>query len=142
MGNIGYKYYFLGQSPKGGGQSVHFSKFLMLRFSKVDCSSSFHSISTKFYGKYGNQAGIRLLVLLGNLPNLKKNLWHFEIFVNTSVYYRAENLLLQFSSDVGQTPWGHFLPWWNTDNHFSWQWRSFQNFVALWNSNMGVNGKS
>ncbi len=30
-------------------QSVHFAKFLMLRFSKGYCSNSFHSISTKLY---------------------------------------------------------------------------------------------
>ncbi len=34
------------------GHSVHFGKFLMLRFSKGHCSHSFHSISTKPYRQH------------------------------------------------------------------------------------------
>ena len=34
------------------GYSVHFAKFLMLRFSKDYCSHGFHPISTKFYGAH------------------------------------------------------------------------------------------
>ncbi len=34
------------------GHSVHFAKFLMLRFRKIYCSHSVHPISIKLYGKY------------------------------------------------------------------------------------------
>ncbi len=47
----------------------------------------------------------RLYIFLAICQNLK-NLWHFEIFVNTEPYgagtYKTL-LLLQFSSDLGQT---------------------------------------
>ncbi len=49
--------------------------------------------------------------------------------------------LLQLSSDLSQTLWGYWLPWWNRGYYFSWNWPSFflQN-VALW-INMGVDVK-
>ena len=49
-------------------------------------------------------------------PKLKI-LWHFEIFLDRGPYGTGNFkmlLLLQFSSDVSQTLWGHWLPWWNT----------------------------
>ncbi len=39
------------------GQSVHFVKFPTLRVSKGCSSHSFHPVSTKVYGKHGNQRG-------------------------------------------------------------------------------------
>ncbi len=53
------------------GHSVHFAKFLVLRFSKhvkVGYSQSFHGISTKLYG---DQGGIPDNIFC-DLPYLKK----------------------------------------------------------------------
>ena len=45
------------------------SKFPMAKFLK-GYSQSFHPISTKFYGKYGNQRGIQAITLIfGDMPN-------------------------------------------------------------------------
>ena len=44
------------------GHSVHFVKYLRWRFSKSYCPHSFHSISTKLYGKYGNQGVIQAIM--------------------------------------------------------------------------------
>ncbi len=51
-------------SSSGWGHSVHFAKSPMLRFSKGYCSDSFHPISTKLYGKYGNHVGIQAITFL------------------------------------------------------------------------------
>ncbi len=88
--------------------SVHFTKFPLLRFSKGYCSRSFHSISTKFYCEYVGHEGIQGVTVFGDVPKLKKKLWHFEIFVNTEPYEAGnfKKLLFdQFSSDQGQTLW-------------------------------------
>ena len=70
---------------------------------------------------------------------------NFEIFVNTAPHGAGNFktlLLLQFSSDLSQTLWGHWLPWWNpTGCYFSWQSAKFETFVTLWKFNMGVKGK-
>ena len=56
------------------GHLVHFAKFLMLRFLKGYCFHSFHPISTKLYGTYGNYpvSGIRVL-----------RFWRFAILQNS-----------------------------------------------------------
>ena len=89
------------------GHSVQFAKCAMLRFSKGYCSLSFHSISTKLYYKYVCYKGIQAVTAFSDLPKFK-HLWHFEIFVNTEPYGAGNYktlLLLQFSSDLGQTLW-------------------------------------
>ncbi len=74
-----------------------------VNISKSYFSHSFHPISTKLYGKYGNQEEHRLLVF-GNLPNLKK-LWHFDFILNTGPYGTGnfKTLLLHFSPHLSQT---------------------------------------
>ena len=58
--------------------SVHRAKFLMLGTSKDFSSHSFHSISTKLYGKYGNQWGVQATALLAICQKLQI-WWHFEL---------------------------------------------------------------
>ena len=55
------------------GHSVHVPKFPMLRLSKGYCCHSFHPISTKLYGKYGNHGGYRILPFLAVYQILKIN---------------------------------------------------------------------
>ncbi len=43
------------------GPLVHFAKFPALKLSKGYYSHSFHPISTKLYGNYGNQGGKRAI---------------------------------------------------------------------------------
>ncbi len=57
--------------------SVHFAKFLMLRFSKRYSSHSFHPIAAKLNGKYGNQWGIYWLLLFWWSAKFK-HLQHFK----------------------------------------------------------------
>ncbi len=82
----------------------------------------------------------RLLLILAICQKLKI-LW--QIFLNTEPYEAGnfKMLLLQFSFDVSQVLWGHWLAWWNTGYYFFGYRPSFKNFVALWNFNMGGNGK-
>ncbi len=52
------------------GNSVHFAKFQIIRFSKGYCSHSFYPISTKLDGQYGNRGeGIQASTSFGDLPN-------------------------------------------------------------------------
>ncbi len=77
------------------------------KISKGHCSHGFHPISTKIYGKHGNQGGIQVITFFDDLPKLNI-LCHFEIFVNTGPYGAGNFktlLLLQFSSNVNQTLW-------------------------------------
>ncbi len=53
-----------------------------------------------------------------------KILWHNFLLTQDHMGLEISKRLtdlLQFSSDVSQTLWGHWLPWWNTGYHFSWQ---------------------
>ncbi len=54
------------------GHSVRYANFLILTFSKGYCSHSFHPISTKLYGKHGNQGESGGIQVFGDLPNWKK----------------------------------------------------------------------
>ncbi len=53
------------------GHSVHFVIFRMLRFSKGFYCPSFHRISTKLYGKHGNQEKIQAITFLAICQILK-----------------------------------------------------------------------
>ena len=86
----------------------------------------------------------RLLPFLAICQKLKM-LWHFEIFVNTEPYGAGnfKALLLQFSSNVNQTSWGHCAA---TMGEYrlllSLQLAKFKKkIVALWNFNMGLSMK-
>ncbi len=46
------------------GNSVHFAKFLMSRFSKGYCCPSFDPFSTKLYWKHGNQGRIQASITI------------------------------------------------------------------------------
>ena len=88
------------------GHSGHCAiKFPLLRFSKGFCSHSFHSISAKLYCKYAGHEGIQAVTVFGDLPKFKNFLCNLEIFVNTDHMGLEITalLLLQFSSDLGQT---------------------------------------
>ncbi len=72
----------------------------------------------------------RLLRYLAICQNLKKILWPFSVNTNSNILLTQEHmgleifktlLLLQFWSDVNQTLWGYWLPWWNTSCYFSWR---------------------
>ncbi len=60
-----------GHSSSVWGHSVHSAKFPMLRFLKGYCSHNFHSVSTKLYGKHGNQRGIQAITFFVNPPKIK-----------------------------------------------------------------------
>ncbi len=65
--------------------SVHFAKFLMLRFSKDYCQShTFHSISTKLF--IVSMLVMRKCRLLLFWQSALLAIWHFESFVNTGPY--------------------------------------------------------
>ncbi len=69
-----------------------------------------------------SRASRPLGLLFGDLPKLKI-LCQNEFFLNTGPYGAGnfKTPLLQFSSDVNQTLWGHWLPW----CYFSWQLAKF-----------------
>ncbi len=112
------------------GHSMHYAKFLVFRFQKVTAPTVFIQL-TKLCGKHANHGWIQDIMLFFVLY-----LWHFKMFVNTGPYGAGnfKTLLLGFSSDVGQTVWGHWLPWGNTYCYFSSQSAKFWTFCDhfLW----------
>ncbi len=94
----------------------------------------------------------KLLLFLA-MGKVLKHLWYFEIVIiwmcnilktsdrraklikletrfsrNYCTYVGYFSCLIpwvQFSSDLSQTLWGHWVPWWNTSCHFSWHWAKF-----------------
>ncbi len=74
------------------GHSMPFAKFLMLKFSKsntpLTVSYSFHQISTKLYGTYGDQGRIQPITFFAIIQMLKL-VCHFEIFLNAGPYEAA-----------------------------------------------------
>ncbi len=69
--------------------SAQFAKFPMLRFSKVYCYHNFYPISTKFYGKCGNQGVIPAINVFGDQPH-HNFLFQVESFVNAGPYGAAK----------------------------------------------------
>ena len=59
------------------GHSVHFAKFLILRFSTHYSFNSFCQILTKLHTKYHNQGLIWVITFLSYLPKIK-NLCHLK----------------------------------------------------------------
>ncbi len=78
----------------------------------------------------------------GDLPNKYKTFrGTLKIVVNIGPHgvWKFKTLLPQFSSDLIQNLWRHYLPWGNTGCYFSWQWANLKKNVSLWKFNMGVN---
>ena len=111
------------------GHLVHFAKFQIPWFSKHYSFSSFHHILTKLHTKYHNLGLIQTITFFGNLPKIKNSMPLWWFFFSTQDHMGPDIfktlLLLQFSSDASQTLWEHYLPWWNTGYHFSWQLAKF-----------------
>ena len=80
------------------GHSVAFAKFPISRFSEGHSCHNFQRISIKRHGKYGSQCGIQTNAFWRSAK--LKQIWHFEIFLNTGtcVAVNFKTLLfLQFS---------------------------------------------
>ena len=113
------------------GHSVHFAKLPIPWFSRRYSFNSFirfqpNSIQSIIIR---DNIGCYFLAICHKL----KILWHFEMFVNTGACGAGNFktlLILQFSSDVSQTLWGHWLSWWNTGYYFSCQSDKFLKFCV------------
>ena len=95
------------------GHSVHFAKFPMLIFSKGYCSHRFYPISTKLYGKHGNQVGIQAIDFWGSRPSFK-NIHGTLTISHLSYSFNIRKLywfLLTKGQTVRQDPWVSCVYW-------------------------------
>ncbi len=116
----------------------------MLRFSKSHCSHGFHPISTKVYGKHGNQGGIQVINFSGDLPKIKHFMapwnccnhrtiwgWKFQSATHPTVFIQCQSNFMRTLATMGEYRLLLFLAIGQIK----------KKIVALWNFNMGVNGK-
>ncbi len=127
------------------GNSVHFARYTMLRFSKDHCSHGFHPISIKLCEKHGNQGGYRLSPFLA-IRQKFKILWYFDFFVKTGAYGPGLEISKHYSCSFQPLSINlhEYIGYHGGKQAIVYLGNraSFLNFVALWNFNMGVNGKS